>query len=177
MSTATLRPTDVDAITLSGWLARGEATLIDVREADEHRRLCIAAARNMPLSEFDAGEAEATDGKRIVFHCRTGHRSVEAATRAIEASGHEEFHLAGGILAWQAAGLPVQEDLKQPIGIMRQVQLTVGAGVVAFTLLAASVSPWFLLGTGFFGAGLFFAGATGTCGMASMLGWMPWNRR
>jgi hypothetical protein len=26
------------------------------------------------------------------------------------------------------------------------------------------------------GCGLLFAGATGTCGMAAMLGVMPWNR-
>jgi hypothetical protein len=31
--------------------------------------------------------------------------------------------------------------------------------------------------SGFVGAGLVFAGVTGTCGLASLLGVMPWNRR
>jgi hypothetical protein len=43
--------------------------------------------------------------------------------------------------------------------------------------LAAFVSPWFLILPAFLGAGLTFAGLTGTCGMASALGMMPWNRR
>jgi hypothetical protein len=38
------------------------------------------------------------------------------------------------------------------------------------------VSPWFLLISAFFGAGLTFAGATGTCGLALRLMEMPWNR-
>ena len=38
------------------------------------------------------------------------------------------------------------------------------------------MSPWFLILTGFFGAGLLFAGLTGTCGMATMLAYLPWNR-
>ena len=42
--------------------------------------------------------------------------------------------------------------------------------------LAATVSPWFLVGTGFMGAGLLFAGATGICALATMLSKMPWNR-
>jgi hypothetical protein len=63
-----------------------------------------------------------------------------------------------------------------PVSIIRQVQLVVGTLVLGTSILAALVSPWFLLLTGFFGAGLVFAGATGTCGMASMLAAMPWNR-
>jgi len=59
--------------------------------------------------------------------------------------------------------------------IMRQVQVVVGFMVLLSSALAALVSPWFLLLTGFFGAGLLFAGLTGTCGMAALLGRMPWN--
>ena len=40
--------------------------------------------------------------------------------------------------------------------------------LVAFTLLGALVNPWFLLLAGFVGAGLMFAGATGTCGLAKV---------
>jgi hypothetical protein len=47
---------------------------------------------------------------------------------------------------------------------------------MAFTALAATVSPLFLIGTGFMGAGLLFAGATGICALATVLSKMPWNR-
>lgn len=39
------------------------------------------------------------------------------------------------------------------------------------------VSPWWLLLTGWIGAGLLFSGVTGHCPMAAMLAQMPWNRR
>jgi rhodanese-related sulfurtransferase len=93
------------------------------------------------------------------------------------ASGRGEvLSLRGGIDAWKAAGLPIAENRRVPIPIMRQVQLVVGAMVLAGSVLAWLVSPWFLALTGFFGAGLLFAGATGTCGLAAVLGLMPWNR-
>jgi hypothetical protein len=41
--------------------------------------------------------------------------------------------------------------------------------------LGLTVSPWFLALSAFFGAGLTFAGATGTCGLALVLMKMPWN--
>jgi hypothetical protein len=41
--------------------------------------------------------------------------------------------------------------------------------------LGLVVSPWFLALAAFFGAGLTFAGATGTCGLALLLMRMPWN--
>jgi hypothetical protein len=59
---------------------------------------------------------------------------------------------------------------------MRQVMVTVGVMLMVFTTLAATVSPWFLVGTGFMGVGLFFAGATGICMLSTVLLKMPWNR-
>jgi hypothetical protein len=47
---------------------------------------------------------------------------------------------------------------------------------VAGVLLALLVSPWFALLSGFVGAGLVFAGASGTCALAEVLAMMPWNR-
>jgi hypothetical protein len=41
--------------------------------------------------------------------------------------------------------------------------------------LGLAVSPWFLALAAFFGAGLTFAGATGTCGLALLLMRLPWN--
>ena len=55
--------------------------------------------------------------------------------------------------------------------------LTAGTLAAGGTALGVWVSPWFLIVPGFVGCGLAFAGATGWCGMAMLLGRMPWNRR
>ncbi|MDH3663098.1 MAG: DUF2892 domain-containing protein [Alphaproteobacteria bacterium] len=59
---------------------------------------------------------------------------------------------------------------------MRQVQIGAGALVVLGVLLTVMVSPWFMLLSGFVGAGLMLAGITGYCGMTDLLARMPWNR-
>lgn len=167
---------EVSPDTLRGWLDRNEALLLDVREPDEHARERISGSRLVPLSRFDPAALPAANGKHLVVHCKSGRRAAEAAAR-LKAAGHREvLNLAGGIDAWKSAGLPVEANLKLPISIMRQVQIVVGLAVLAGSILAATVSPWFLVLTGFFGTGLLFAGATGMCGMAAMLGAMPWNR-
>lgn len=157
------------------WLAARRAVIVDVREPDEYARERIEGVTLLPLSRFDGARIPAPPGSTVVFQCRTGRRSLEAAARAVAAGWTDVYSLKGGIVAWANAGLPVIRA-RVPISIMRQVQIVVGAGVLAGTLLAWLVSPWFLLLTGFFGAGLIFAGVTGTCGMAALLAVMPWNR-
>ena len=85
--------------------------------------------------------------------------------------------LEGGLEAWKKAGLPTALDTKQPIEIMRQVQITAGSLVLLGVALGFLVAPGFFLLSGFVGAGLTLAGATGFCGMAKLLALMPWNRR
>ncbi|MGB0454748.1 MAG: YgaP-like transmembrane domain [Bacteriovoracaceae bacterium] len=58
----------------------------------------------------------------------------------------------------------------------RQTHLTAGSLALVGTLLGAFVNPYFLIIPGYVGAGLSFAGATGFCGMATILSLMPWNK-
>ncbi|MEX2219519.1 MAG: rhodanese family protein [Phycisphaerales bacterium] len=164
---------EIDPRTARQWLDGGQAALIDVREPDEHARERIAGAALHPLSRFDP--ARLPSG-RLILHCQRGRRSLEAATRAAAAGRTDIASLAGGIEAWRAAGLPTAANAKAPLPIMRQVQIVAGSAVLAGTILAATVSPWFLILSGFFGAGLLFSGLSGTCGMAAMLSRLPWNR-
>jgi rhodanese-related sulfurtransferase len=166
----------VDAVTLKRWLDGGQALLIDVREPDEHAREHIGDTRNVPLARVESVVGETPESQRIVFHCQSGRRSAEALARAKAVSSREMFSLTRGIEGWKSAGLPTVVNRAAPMPIMRQVQIVTGFTVLLGSALAALVSPWFLLLTGFFGAGLLFAGLTGTCGMATALGWMPWNR-
>ena len=159
-------------------LREGGATLVDVREADEHARERIPGARNLPLSRLEEAELAVHQGKPVLFHCRSGARTAGNADRlAAKAGLCEAYVVEGGLDAWKRAGLLVAEDRRQPLELMRQVQIAAGSMVVLGVLLGAFVTPGFYLLSGFVGAGLVFAGVTGTCGLASVLRMMPWNRR
>jgi len=151
---------------------------VDVREPDEHARARIPGARNLPLSRLDEADLAAHQGKPVLFHCRSGARTEGHAGRlSAKAGASEAYIVAGGLDAWRRAGLPVTEDRRQPIELMRQVQIAAGSLVLLGVVLGAAVAPAFYALAGFVGAGLVFAGVTGTCGMASLLRRMPWNRR
>jgi rhodanese-related sulfurtransferase len=163
----------IDPVTAKRLIDDG-ALLVDIREPDEHAREHVPGARNTPLSRLASLPAGAT---AIVFHCRSGARTSGNAGRLAAAAGCEAYILDGGLDAWKKAGLPVAADRGQPIEIMRQVQITAGGLVLAGVLLGVWVAPAFLGLAGFVGAGLMFAGISGWCGMAKLLGVMPWNRR
>jgi rhodanese-related sulfurtransferase len=112
----------------------------------------------------------------VIFLCRSGMRTAANADKLAACCG-EGYLLEGGLDGWRQAGLPVEEDRKAPLEIIRQVQIAAGSLVLIGVLLGFLVAPaWFGL-TAFVGAGLVFAGATGWCGMATLLARMPWNRR
>lgn len=163
------------------WLEANECVLIDVREADEHRREKIPGSQLVPLSRFDPQQAfeSAGPGQKIVFHCRSGRRAADAVRMAGPLAGrqHRVFNMTGGIEAWKSAGFPIMVNSRAPrINIMRQVQLVIGLCVLLGSALAWLVDPRYVAIPAFFGAGLTFAGATGTCALATLIGWMPWNK-
>lgn len=168
---------DVDPGTLASWLQRDQAILVDVREADEYAREHIAGARLQPLSGLTPAALPRAPGRKLVLQCNSGNRTRQAAAEILAQEPIELYHLAGGIQAWKAAGLPVEVDRKAPLPLMRQVQIAAGALVLLGLILALAISPWFALLSAFVGAGLIFAGLTGVCGMARMLERLPYNRR
>lgn len=158
-------------------LLREGATLVDVREPDEHARERIPGARNLPLSRLADAELAVQAGRPVLFHCRSGARTAgQAAQLAAKAGGCEAYIVEGGLEAWKRAGLPVALDRRQPLELMRQVQIAAGSMVVLGVVLGTLVAPGFYALSGFVGAGLVFAGVTGTCGLARILRLMPWNR-
>lgn len=158
-------------------MLRDGATLVDVREPDEHARARIPGALSMPLSRLEDAELAVHQGKPVLFHCRSGARTEGNALRlAAKAGLCEAFIVGGGLDAWKRAGLPVTEDRRQPLELMRQVQIAAGSMVALGVLLGTTVNPWFYTLAGFVGCGLVFAGVTGTCGLAMVLRRLPWNR-
>lgn len=80
--------------------------LIDVREPAEFAEERIAGATNIPLSTFDPAALPEAGGKTIVLQCAGGKRSAMAVGKCQQANQVIETHLAGGLMAWKAAGLP-----------------------------------------------------------------------
>ncbi len=159
-------------------LMRAGAVLVDIRERDEFARERIAGARHHAVSILDREHPARPGDEILIFHCSTGLRTVENAPRLACGMPGEirTYVLEGGIDAWKKAGLPVSIDRSQPIPIIRQVQIVAGSLVLLGAVLGATVAPAFYLLSGFVGAGLVFAGASGFCGMARVLALMPWNR-
>ncbi len=167
-------PKHVKPAALKLALDRNEALLIDVREPGEFAREHIAGAQSLPLSAFDMSRLP--HDRKIVLCCHTGARSTRAVAE-LEASGfHDVAHLDGGLGAWKAARLATSIDITQPISIMRQVQITAGSLALLGAVLAWLVSPWFIVLSGFVGAGLMFAGITDSCMMAMLLAKLPYNQ-
>lgn len=151
------------------------ALLIDVRDADEHARSRIEGARNMPLSSL--GYVNASVAPMAIFHCRSGARTGASAAQLASAVEGQAYILEGGMDGWKSAGYPVIMDRKQPLELMRQVQIIVGSLVLTGVILGFLVAPAFFGLSAFVGAGLLMAGLTGWCGLARLLARMPWNRR
>ncbi|MBX6330126.1 MAG: rhodanese family protein [Pseudolabrys sp.] len=172
MSLPTIKPSDARR------LLDGGAILVDIREADEHAREKIPGARHMPLSKLDETEIAVHQGKPVIFHCKSGARTLANASRLVGKLGPscEAFVIEGGIDAWRKAGLPVVTDRRQPLELQRQVQISAGSLALGGTALGLLISPWFFIVPAFVGAGLITAGVTGFCGMARVLMRAPWNR-
>ncbi len=100
-------PRDISPPRLQAMLAAGEALLIDVREPHEFAAAHIAGALNLPLSRFDPAALPDPDGRRLILSCAAGGRSARALAACEAARASVDGHLAGGLGAWAAAGLPV----------------------------------------------------------------------
>jgi rhodanese-related sulfurtransferase len=168
---------EIDVTTLHTWLTAGEAVLVDVREPAEHAGEHIPGAQLLPLSRFDPAQIPPPAGKKVVLYCQSGNRSAQAGRQMLAAGASQIWHVQGGLQAFKDAGYETVRNPHAPISLQRQVQIVAGALVLLGTLLGALVSPWFLWLSGFVGAGLTFAGLTGTCGMAMLLARLPYNQR
>ena len=90
-------------------LSSGQIDLIDVRQPHEHEAGRIAGDRLIELAEL-AEQAETLDpGRQIVFYCRSGARSA-MATQLFRQAGYDAHNMAGGLLDWDADGLPLEPD-------------------------------------------------------------------
>ena len=87
-----------------------DAVFLDVRNDTEFATGHLANARHIPLEVLKdrVSELKKWRARPIIAYCRNGQRSNRAAAM-LKAQGFENVHnLAGGINAWESAGLPVR---------------------------------------------------------------------
>jgi rhodanese-related sulfurtransferase len=90
-------------------LDQGAIQLIDVRQPHEHEAGRIIGDRLIELDRLGAEAGSIDRDRPVVFYCRTGGRSA-MATQAFAQAGFDAHNLAGGLVAWNGAGLPMEPD-------------------------------------------------------------------
>jgi rhodanese-related sulfurtransferase len=88
-------------------VAAGGVQLVDVRAAHEYEAGHIAGSRWIELTELPMQAATIDQGVPVIFYCYSGGRSAMAAEALLQA-GFDAHNMTGGMLEWQAAGLPLE---------------------------------------------------------------------
>lgn len=154
-----------------------QTRLIDVREYPEFAAGHIAGSELVPLRSLGP-TCETWDRSRELLVICTSGRKAERARRELVERGFSRVRvLEGGIDKWVSEGKPLESANRRPWSVERQVRVIAGSLILVTMSLAALVSPWFLAGTAFVGAGLVFAGLSDICLMGLGLERLPWNRQ
>jgi hydroxyacylglutathione hydrolase len=90
-------------------LASQPPQLLDVRAPREYATKHIVGSLSIPLNHLAERVAELAPGRPLLVHCAGGYRSSIAASLLQQRGFRQVSELAGGLAAWEAAGLPVQK--------------------------------------------------------------------
>jgi rhodanese-related sulfurtransferase len=177
VTTATRTPAGIDAATLCELIKDGRGPrLLDVRTTGEFRTAHIPGAYNVPLDTLREHRDELRRhlDEDVVLICRSGGRAAQAEQSLAQAGLPNLRVLGGGMVAWEAAGAPVNLGPAR-WDLERQVRLVAGSIVLTTGLAGLAVPGLHLVGTAV-GAGLALAAVTNTCAMAMLLSKLPYNR-
>lgn len=97
-----------ETITPQELAGRQDQVVIDVRTPEEYAGEHVPGAIDVPLEQLGQRIPELPEADQLVLICASGHRSAEGAdlltTRGVAAVSVE-----GGLKAWKAAGLAVEQ--------------------------------------------------------------------
>lgn len=166
---------ELDAKSFADLIKKRSVSLIDVREPFEHASAHISGSKLVPLGKISCDKLP-ENKKSVALYCKLGKRSLAAAEKLLsENKDLELYSLSGGIVSWQAAGLPTKSQ-NNALPIERQTQICIGLIVLIGCTLGHFVNYNFYALSAFMGCGLIFAGVSGFCGLAKLLGQLPWNK-
>ena len=151
--------------------------VVDVRSPGEFAAAHIRGSYNLPLDALPdvASRLGGLRDETVALVCRTGVRASQAETILRGAGVESARVLAGGIMGWEQAGLPLDRG-RGAWSIERQVRAIAGGLVLGGVLGSLTVNRKLVWLSGFVGGGLLFAGLTDFCGMARLLMLLPFNR-
>lgn len=160
-----------------------ELTVVDVRTPGEFASGHLPDAVNVPLDRLARSLPElrrAAERRPLLVVCASGARS-ENAVATLTSQGIAASSLTGGTQAWTAEG----HGLRYPDGsrkravwaMERQVRFTAGVTVLLGLALGLLLHPSLALLSAAIGGGLVFSALTNSCGMAVVLGRLPFNRQ
>ncbi len=83
--------------------------VVDVRTPTEYQAKHIEGSVSVPLSRLAQRAKDLPRDRPLLVHCAGGYRSSIAASLLQQAGFEDVSELAGGIAAWEAAGLPIEQ--------------------------------------------------------------------
>ena len=84
--------------------------LVDVRAPGERQVKSIPGSLHIPLTHLTERAAELSLDRPLLVHCAGGYRSSVAASLLQRLGFADVSEIAGGLAAWEAAGLPVTKS-------------------------------------------------------------------
>lgn len=88
-------------------IAAGEGWLLDVREPQEWDEVRSPDAHLIPLSQLQDRQEELPEDQQILVICHSGGRS-RMVTDALLRADFAAANVAGGMIAWESSGAPVE---------------------------------------------------------------------
>ena len=111
-------PATVTPAQAEKWLtATPTAQVLDVRTKEEFSEGHLAKAALIPWTDKDfttRAAKELDPRKPVLVYCLSGGRSAKAAAALVKLGFTDVRNLAGGILAWQQAGKPIEKPAPKP---------------------------------------------------------------
>jgi rhodanese-related sulfurtransferase len=102
-------PFEISPERVASLLSSGAVQLVDVREEHERAAGFVEGSRWVPLASLTEAAPTIDPSLPVVFVCRVGARSSMAAWSFARA-GYDAHNLTGGLVAWDAAGLPLAPE-------------------------------------------------------------------
>lgn len=101
---------EVEVVQAVNLINRENALMLDVREQSEYDNGHVGNSRLISLGDLKKriGELEKYRERPIVVMCRSGARSASGAALLSKSGFTKVYSLAGGIVAWQKASMPIE---------------------------------------------------------------------
>ncbi len=121
METNQLLVNEICPSAVQAWIKKG-AMLVDVREKNEVTQLAfgVPSIVNIPLSELENRYKELPQDKILIMVCRSGGRSLQAATFLLE-HGYNELRVMNmkhGMIRWAQKDFPTSGDTTSVLSLV-----------------------------------------------------------